>query len=155
MASLKSRRVVGLLYVMSLLMIILSRPSSAQGLTDLPPTRLMNPSQLEQTGVARLSPAERAQLDTWIKAYASVVGPDLANSNGQAVIESRIDGDYNGWEGETIYKLINGQIWKQSSYTYRYKYKYSPKVIIFKSGSGYKMKVDGDDGDAVAVIRLK
>lgn len=155
MTNRRSRCLVGSLYFMAFIPMFIAGPLGAQGVADLPPTRLMNPSQLEQTGVGRLTPAERAQLDSWIRAYASVVGPDLAGSNGQAVIESRIDGDYNGWEGETIYKLINGQIWQQSSYTYRYKYKYGPKVLIFKSGSLYKMKVDGDDGDPVAVRRLK
>ena len=46
------------------------------------------------------------------------------------------------------------RLWQQSSYAYRYRYAYSPKVIIYPSGSGYKMKVDGVDGD-IAVIRLK
>jgi len=26
-------------------------------------------------------------------------------------IETHIEGDFEGWEGETIYKLSNGQIW--------------------------------------------
>jgi len=59
------------------------------------------------------------------------------------VIESRIDGEFEGWEGETIVKLINGQIWQQSEYYYHYHYSYSPKVLVYRSGSGYKMQVDG------------
>ena len=70
------------------------------------------------------------------------------------VIESQIDGEFSGWEGETIFKLRNGQIWQQSSYAYKYKYAYSPKVLIYKSGSVYKMRVDGVDGE-ISVIRLK
>ena len=34
------------------------------------------------------------------------------------VIHSYIDDDFEGWEGETIFKLDNGQIWQQSSYAY-------------------------------------
>ena len=72
------------------------------------------------------------------------------------VIESQIDGDYEGWEGETVYSLYNGQVWQQSSYHYHYHYAYSPSVMIFKSqGGGYKMKVEGDDGDAVDVWRIR
>src|SRR3989344_2622108 len=48
-------------------------------------------------------------------------------------IESSIDGEFNGWEGETIYKLINGQYWQQSAYHYHYHYAYSPKVLIYGS----------------------
>jgi hypothetical protein len=34
----------------------------------------------------------------------------------QRVVESQIDGDFNGWEGETVVKLVNGQIWQQTEY---------------------------------------
>jgi len=71
-----------------------------------------------------------------------------------SVIESQIDGDFEGWEGETILKLMNGQIWQQSEYHYHYHYAFMPKVLIFKSGGGYKMKVDGIE-KAVGVRRLK
>ena len=62
----------------------------------------------------------------------------------QPVFQTQIDGEFNGWEGETVFKLMNGQVWKQSSYAYHYSYKFMPKVTIYKSSYGYKMKVDGD-----------
>ena len=65
------------------------------------------------------------------------------------VIESRIDGEFSGWEGDTIFKLQNGQIWQQSSYAYKYQYAYGPEVLIYKSGSVYKMRVSGVDGEIV------
>lgn len=72
------------------------------------------------------------------------------------VIESRIRGDFNGWEGETIYELTNGQIWQQSNYHYHYHYAYSPEVWIYPSRSGgYKMHVDGDSDQDINVKRLK
>jgi len=40
------------------------------------------------------------------------------------------------------------------SYSYKYKYAFSPKVLIYKSGSIYKMRVDGVD-DEITVRRLK
>jgi len=70
-----------------------------------------------------------------------------------SVVESRIDGEFEGWSGETIFKLANGQIWQQSSYDYTYHYAYRPKVIIFRTAGGYKMKVDGVD-DTIYVTRL-
>ena len=71
-----------------------------------------------------------------------------------SVIESRIDGDFSGWNGETIVRLMNGQIWQQKEYYYRYHYAFMPNVLIFMSGGTYKMKVDGID-KAVGVSRLK
>jgi hypothetical protein len=70
------------------------------------------------------------------------------------VIESRIDGEFTGWDGETLFKLQNGQIWQQSSYNYVYHYAYSPEVLIYPSGGRYKMRVEGVD-QAVWVQRLK
>lgn len=70
------------------------------------------------------------------------------------VIESSIDGTFNGWTGDTIFKLQNGQIWQQSSYDYTYEYDYCPKVTIYKSGVGYKMKVDRVKG-TISVTRIK
>lgn len=70
------------------------------------------------------------------------------------IIESQIDGEFEGWEGETIFKLRNGQVWQQSSYAYRYKYSYAPKVLIYRSGAVYKMRVDGVDAE-IAVRRIK
>jgi len=71
-----------------------------------------------------------------------------------SVIESQIDGDFEGWEGDTIFKLMNGQIWQQSSYDYTYHYSFMPDVIIYPAGSGYKMHVDGVNKD-IYVKRLK
>jgi hypothetical protein len=70
------------------------------------------------------------------------------------VIESQIEGDFEGWGGETIVKLTNGQIWKQSEYYYHYHYAFMPKVLIFRAGGGYKMKVDGIE-KSVGVELLK
>jgi hypothetical protein len=72
-----------------------------------------------------------------------------------SVIETKIDGDFKGWEGETIYKLRNGQIWQQSGYHYHYHYAYAPNVVIYKVGSSYKMKVLGDNDQPISVTRIK
>lgn len=80
--------------------------------------------------------------------------PDGGPSTSASVIESRIDGDFEGWEGDTVVSLTNGQIWKQTEYHYTYHYAYSPRVVIYRSGGSYKMKVDGVER-AISVERLK
>ncbi len=67
---------------------------------------------------------------------------------------TRIDGEFTGWDGETIFKLINGQIWEQASYSYIYKYKYGPKVLIYPYKGRFKMKVEGVE-KTIYVNRLK
>jgi hypothetical protein len=77
-----------------------------------------------------------------------------AAANAPSVIETQIDGDFDGWEGETIVKLMNGQVWQQTEYYYTYHYAFMPRVLVYRSGGGYKMKVDGVE-KAVAVERLR
>jgi uncharacterized protein YjlB len=82
-------------------------------------------------------------------------GEDISVKQVTDVIETRIEGDFNGWEGETVYPLVNGQIWQQSSYHYHYHYAYRPEVMIYPSGGGYKMHVKGDSDQEISVRRLK
>jgi hypothetical protein len=70
------------------------------------------------------------------------------------VIESQIDGDFEGWDGETIFKLTNGQIWQQDEYDYTYEYEFMPDVTIYADGGVWKMKVEGVS-DVIRVKRLK
>ena len=68
------------------------------------------------------------------------------------VLESRIDGEFTGWSGETIFRLQNGQVWQQSSYAYRYKYAYSPRVVII---NGRKLALADDTSQSVRVYRVR
>ena len=77
-----------------------------------------------------------------------------ATNVGAGEIASQINGTFNGWSGETVVKLVNGQIWQQSEYHYTYHYAFMPNVFIYRSGGGHKMKVDGVE-KPVAVTQLK
>lgn len=70
------------------------------------------------------------------------------------VIESRIDGDFEGWEGDTIFKLQNGQVWQQVEYDYHYHYAYMPEVMIVRTSRGWVMSVDGV-AKTIGVERLR
>lgn len=70
------------------------------------------------------------------------------------VIESRIDGNFEGFDDGKVFKLINGQVWQQDEYKYSYSYKYRPSVTIVKSGYSYKMLVEGMK-EAVKVKLIK
>ena len=73
-------------------------------------------------------------------------GPDL--------IETRIDGEFEGWTGETIFKLANGQVWQQITFAYTYHYAFRPEVMIVKTHGAYRMKVDGVES-TIFVKRLR
>lgn len=114
---------------------------------------LMTASEFEAAGLSKLSPKELAALNRWISSFAV----SLVSAGGPAsgeVIESEIDGAFEGWSGETIFKLTNGQIWQQAEYDYEYEYEYRPKVTIYRSGGQYRLKVEGMS-QSVPVKRLK
>lgn len=80
-------------------------------------------------------------------------GPSSGNSaEAVSIIESRIDGEFKGWDGETIFRLQNGEIWQQASYGYKFNFADSPKVSIYQSGGVFRMKVEGVEED-IAVRR--
>lgn len=71
-----------------------------------------------------------------------------------STINSRISDSFEGAQGDSIYKLDNGQVWQQSKYFYKYKYSYRPRVTIEASGYRGVMHVDGFDRE-IHVDRLK
>jgi hypothetical protein len=75
----------------------------------------------------------------------------------ERTLRTHIDGDFNGWEGETVYEMDDGTIWKQSGYHYHYHYAYHPEVLIYKDEYGVcRIIVKGDDDDEeVSVRRIK
>ena len=54
-------------------------------------------------------------------------------------MKSRVEGEWTGWDGDTIVRLANGSVWRQAEYHYRYQYKYRPEVIV----DGNRMLVAG------------
>ncbi len=61
------------------------------------------------------------------------------------LVDSYIDGEFNGWDGSTIFVLQNGQVWMQAADDYHYDYEYSPRVLITEDISGSTMAVEGSD----------
>lgn len=126
--------------------------------------RLVPPDRQVALGLSKLSPAQRAALVLLLQEFYSLGVRDGSATAAQqstgartetpAVIESQIDGEFEGWEGETLVRLTNGQIWQQTEYHYHYHYAYMPTVLIFRKGGQYKMKVDGIER-AVGVERLR
>jgi len=117
-------------------------------------------------GLDRLTPEERVGVARLLQEVYQI-GVQNGQKQGEApatkqrsapstpsVIETQVDGEFNGWEGETIVKLMNGQIWQQTEYHYHYHYAYMPKVLVYRSAGGFKMKVDGVE-KAVGVERLR
>ncbi len=137
------------------------------GQTRLSVKGLMTDAEFRQSGLHKLGAAELVALDQWLTGYTQTVihlareqkparSTALVPSPTRtpAVIESCIDGEFNGWEGETIFKLCNGQIWQQAEYAYMFSYQYRPDVVIYQTSEGYRMKVEDED-ETILVKRLR
>ncbi|MDT8067190.1 MAG: hypothetical protein ROO76_03390 [Terriglobia bacterium] len=118
-----------------------------------------------------LSPAQRLAFTGWLRRYTRMLIEETENGNitvpakktapvpsssspCSPAVESNITGDFEGWEGETVFKLDNGQIWEQAEYSYMYSYSYRPEVTIYETSSGCRMKVE-DENETILVKRLK
>jgi uncharacterized protein YqgQ len=94
----------------------------------------MTGEEFMETGLHKLSKEELAALNEWIRARsltdqevaelnkrraagttASAVGDRRGFEDGpdDTSIESRINGSFSGWTGETVFELQNGMVWEQ------------------------------------------
>lgn len=71
-------------------------------------------------------------------------------------IQSRIKGEFKGWDGYTKFLLENGQVWQQSSYGILRVKMNSPSIIIKRSrmSDTYTLKIEGLNS-SVKVKRIK
>jgi len=128
--------------------------------------QVMTPKELQDTGIATLTASQRQALNDWLNRYslkllvtASQQEPTTpesrpVRSSCAPAIESTISGEIEGWDGDTIFKLDNGQIWQQAEYDYTYFYAYRPDVTIYQTSAGCRMKVE-DETETVLVKRVK
>ena len=77
-----------------------------------------------------------------------------AAKEGPSVIESSVDGEFNGFDGDTVVRLLDGSLWEQTEFYWEWHWAYLPKVTVYRSQSGWKMQVEGIR-QAVGVRRLK
>ncbi len=77
-----------------------------------------------------------------------------AEDQSEAAVASNIVDPFEGWTGQTVFRLRNGQIWQQVSPGYIYRYAYMPRVLILPTINGYRMKVEGVS-QTVQVRRLR
>ena len=107
---------------------------------------------VDQEDWSQMEPLLRALVYSF-EAPASVASGYFFGSDCSPAINSSIDGTFEGWDGDTIFTLMNGQIWQQTEYDYMYDYDYMPSVTIFSGSGGCTLQVDGVD-DTIRVTRI-
>lgn len=113
---------------------------------------LMSAEQLAAAGLSKLSPAELRALSEWVRTHSlhvaelartAALNPEPAPSSNPGVIETRMAGDFTGWDGGTVFQFANGQLWRQASFGTLYHFQRSPKVTLVATGSGWRLQVEG------------
>ena len=71
------------------------------------------------------------------------------------MIKGRLKGKFDGWDGDTKFRLNNGQVWQQrAGGTYNAADRTQPEIIIEKSRFGYYLRIV-ETGRTVGVRRIK
>ena len=126
---------------------------------------MMTPEQFHAAGLDKLSPEEIDALNQWLVGYTVKDAPEVRKKDAvvQAEvkkveadgIKTRIAGEFHGWDGKTIFRLENGQIWKQrleGHWSYKAD---SPEVELRKNMLGYWIMTVLPGGQTIGVSRLE
>ena len=130
---------------------------------DFPGIRkLMNAEEYEAAGLDKLSEAERKALDAWLLRYTAGEAETLRNTSEEvreakqeARIEARVRAPFEGWSGDTLFYLDNGQVWQQRL-DGRFAYNGSEReVVLDKNFFGFWRLTHVATGRRVGVTRVR
>jgi len=156
---------------------------AAPGLWADPPKRVieaeMSAAERAATGLDRLTDEEREALNAWLAMHyagtASQPSPEPPTNDEDAFgledvrerveevfqkaapdeLVSTIPGNFRGWSGKTVFRLSNGQVWKQAS-SGRFVVNLDDPTVTIERGTfgAYYLSVEGY-GSRVRVKRLR
>lgn len=125
---------------------------------------LMTADEFNAAGLERLSPSELEALNRWLLRYTGKQASELRQHSEivkeevqkveQEGIRTRIAGEFHGWDGDTLFRLENGQVWKQRLPGKWYYRANAPEVELSKNLMGYWMLRVVDADRAVGVTRI-
>jgi hypothetical protein len=126
---------------------------------------LMTPDEFKAAGLERLSPAELEALNRWLLRYTATQASELRQDSKlvteeirkveQDGLRTRIVGEFRGWDGDTVFRLENGQVWRQrlpGQWSYRAT---SPEVELSKNMMGFWMLRVLSADRAIGVTRIE
>jgi len=137
-----------------------------QGLAeDAPDVRsLMTAEEFSASGLQKLSPAEIDALNRWVVRYTAKEAPMMRERSevvreaikqvDTETMKSRVVGEFRGWYGDTLFRLENGQTWRQRLPGKWYYKADSPAVELKKNSMGYWVLRVVDADRSVGVTRV-
>jgi hypothetical protein len=125
---------------------------------------LMTADEFRAAGLERLTPAELEALSRWLLRYTATQASELRENSEfvreeirkveQEGVRTRIVGEFRGWDGDTVFRLENGQVWKQRLPGQWHYVASSPEVELSKNFMGFWMLRVLDADRAVGVTRI-
>ena len=116
---------------------------------------------IESVPVAATAPENPATEPTpisGVSSYEDIFGlENQAAVKGVKQVTSRIINDFDGWDGKTIFRLQNGQVWMQKDVNSRLSWRGSSHPVATikrKTFNSYLLKVEGTN-KSVRVTRIK
>ena len=97
----------------------------------------------EQPAKLKATPeAIEAEVDRRVAAKLADKRESEKAKQSDSAFEARLSGDFTGWTGKTIFKLDNGQVWRQRS-SANYRHRGSDRRVTFKKNwmGGWEMTV--------------
>lgn len=120
--------------------------------------KLMTAEQFEAAGLHKLTPAEREALDRWLIGYTAVDAPVMLATNEEVQeveqeheIHASIEPPFKGWSGDTVFRLDNGQVWRQRLQGRMHYAGDDTRVVIKKNFLGFYKMTHLDSGRSVGV----
>lgn len=138
-------------------------PVQAQEKSDFPGIeQLMTAAEFKAAGLQQLSDQELIKLNQWLTQYTATEAPvvrakskTVKKAQKEEKVSARIVGRFEGWRGETVFELDNGQVWKQRLKGRHDANLESPEVLITRNWLGhYRMQIVAS-GRSVGVERIK
>lgn len=86
--------------------------------------------------------AIEAEVDRRVAAKLADKGESEKTKQSNSAFEARLTGDFTGWTGKTMFKLDNGQVWRQRS-SANYRHRGRDRRVTFKKNwmGGWEMTV--------------
>ena len=81
--------------------------------------QMMSAEEFHKAGLDKLSTGELHELDQWLLHFLAYDSPQVIKSDDtikelqKVPVRRRIAGHFDGWDGATVFKLDNGEVWKQ------------------------------------------
>ena len=116
--------------------------------------------QIEAFGLSDLSPSQEQALSSWIgdrlavKLQMEAAGTgQLQKDSAAKEFEATVLGEIDGWSGNAVFKLNNGQIWVQRGNERSNQQLSNPSVSIKQNFLGFYVLTFTDTGQKVRVKR--